>query len=481
MNSTTLPPLTLNQNSDSTHIHQTFAAQLDTSIRLRQSTTADRLAKIKKLKEAVLAHSDDIIAAGFADFGKPATEVELTEILPIVAEANDAIRKLSGWMKPKKVWPSRMMFGTFGYTQYEPKGRVLIISPWNYPVNLTLGPLVSAIAAGNTAIIKTSEMTPHLSAIISVIIRETFDETEVALFEGDASVAQALLALPFDHIFFTGSPAVGKVVMTAAAKNLTSVTLELGGKSPTIIDESADLELAAKNTLWAKFTNNGQTCIAPDHVYVHASVKDAFVKHCVDALDSIYGHDNKKIDSPDLARIVNPRHVARIKGLLDDATSRGARVISGGQYDESKRFIAPTLLDGIPEDAEIMREEIFGPLLPIISFTNLDSVIARINADPKPLALYVWSRNKDNIKKVMQQTTSGGACINHSVVQFLHGNLPFGGVNNSGIGSGHGHYGFMAFSHERGVVRSWIILAKMFYPPYTNFTRKLIAIFIKTV
>ncbi len=480
MNSTTLPPLTSPQ-AEATQIQRTFTAQADTAIRLRQSTTAERLAKIKKLKETLLAHADEVIAAGFADFGKPAAEVELTEILPVVAEANDAIRKLGGWMKPKKVWPSRMMLGTTGYTQYEPKGRVLIISPWNYPVNLTLGPLVSAIAAGNTAIIKTSEMTPHLSAVIATIIREAFEETEIALFEGDATVAQALLELPFDHIFFTGSPAVGKVVMAAAAKNLTSVTLELGGKSPTIIDESADLELAAKNTLWAKFTNNGQTCIAPDHVYVHSAVKDAFIKQCVDTLNSVYGQDSQKVESPDLARIVNPRHVARIKKLLDDATSRGARVITGGQYDENKRYIAPTLLDGIPDDAEIMSEEIFGPLLPIISFTQIDSVIARINADPKPLALYVWSRNKENIKKVMQQTTSGGACINHSVVQFLHGNLPFGGVNNSGIGSGHGYHGFLAFSHERAVVRSWIILAKMFYPPYSNLTRKLIALFIKTV
>ena len=480
MNSTTLPPLTSNQ-AETTQIQRTFAAQADTAIRLRQSTTAERLVKIKKLKETLLAHADDIIAAGFADFGKPAAEVELTEILPVVAEANDAIRKLGGWMKPKKVWPSRMMIGTVGYTQYEPKGRVLIISPWNYPVNLTLGPLVSAIAAGNTVIIKTSEMTPHLSAVIATIIREAFEETEIALFEGDATVAQALLELPFDHIFFTGSPAVGKVVMAAAAKNLTSVTLELGGKSPTIIDESADLELAAKNTLWAKFTNNGQTCIAPDHVYVHSAVKDAFIKQCVDTLNTVYGQDAQKVESPDLARIVNPRHVARVKGLLDDATSRGARIITGGQYDENKRYIAPTLLDGIPDDAEIMSEEIFGPLLPIISFTQIDRVIARINADPKPLALYVWSRNKENIKKVMQQTTSGGACINHSVVQFLHGNLPFGGVNNSGIGSGHGYHGFLAFSHERAVVRSWIILAKMFYPPYSNLTRKLIALFIKTV
>lgn len=472
---------TISQIAEPSAIQRTFAAQANTAIQLRQSTASDRIAKIKKLKATLLAHADDIIAAGFADFGKPATEVELTEILPVVAEANDAIRNLKSWMKPKKVWPSRMMIGTVGYTQYEPKGRVLIISPWNYPVNLTLGPLVSAIAAGNTAIIKTSEMTPHASAVIATIIRETFDENEVAIFEGDASIATALLELPFDHIFFTGSPAIGKVVMAAAAKNLTSVTLELGGKSPTIIDESADLALAAKTTLWAKFTNNGQTCIAPDHIYVHAAVKDAFLKHCIDALDNIYGKDAQKIDSPDLARIVNPRHVARLKNLLDDAISHGAHVITGGQFDENKRYIAPTLLDNIPEEAEIMREEIFGPLLPIITFTQLDQVIARINADPKPLALYIWSRNKDNINKVMQQTTSGGACINHSVVQFLDGNLPFGGVNNSGIGSGHGYHGFLAFSHERAVVRSWLILARMFFPPYTNLTRKLIALFMKTV
>lgn len=481
MNTNVLSPSVTPQSTELSAIQRTFVAHANTAILLRQSTAAERIVKIKKLKASLLAHANDVIAAGFADFGKPVAEVELTEILPVVAEANEAIRNLKHWMKPKKVWPSRMMIGTFAYTQYEPKGRVLIISPWNYPVNLTLGPLISAIAAGNTAIIKTSEMTPHASAIIRKIVQETFDDNEVSLFEGDATVAQALLELPFDHIFFTGSPAVGKVVMAAAAKNLTSVTLELGGKSPTIIDETADLKLAAKTTLWAKFTNNGQTCIAPDHIYVHAAVKDDFLKHCVDALDSIYGKDAQKIDSPDLARIVNPRHVARLKSLLDDATSRGARVITGGQYDENKKYIAPTLLDGIPDNAEIMHEEIFGPLLPIISFTQLDSVIARINADHKPLALYVWSRNKENIKKVMQQTTSGGACINHSVVQFLHGNLPFGGVNNSGIGSGHGHHGFLAFSHERGIVHSWLILAKMFYPPYTNLTRKLIALFIKTV
>ncbi len=468
-------------NSTTAEIQRVFNLQAATALALRQSTKQQRIAMIKKLKEAVLANKEAIIAAGFADFAKPAAEVELTEILPVIAEANDAIRQLGRWMKPKKVWPSRMMFGTQSYVQYEPKGRVLIIAPWNYPVNLSLGPLVSALAAGNTVIIKPSEITPNASAVIGKILREAFTEDEVALFEGDAPVAQALLELPFDHIFFTGSPAIGKVVMAAAAKNLTSVTLELGGKSPTIVDESADLALAAKNILWAKFTNNGQTCIAPDHIYVHAKVKEAFVQHCIQALEAVYGKGDAQADSPYLTRISNARHAARVKALLDDATSRGATILTGGQADFSKRYIAPTLLGNIPADAQIMQEEIFGPLLPIITFEQIDSVIKQINAAPKPLALYIWSDTSATIKKVMQQTTSGGACINHCAVQFLHGNLPFGGVNNSGIGNAHGHYGFLAFSHERAVLKNLVMLARMFFPPYTPFTRKLIALFIKMV
>jgi aldehyde dehydrogenase (NAD+) len=462
-------------------IRRVFDAQGPTALRLRQSSKAERLAQIRKLKHALLANREALIDAGRLDFGKPAAEVELTEILPVIAEANDAIRKLGGWMKPKKVWPSRMMVGTSACMQYEPKGRVLIIGAWNYAVNLCLGPLVSALAAGNTAIIKPSEMTPHTSAVLADIIRATFAEDQVALFEGEAGVAQTLIALPFDHIFFTGSPAVGKIVMAAAAKNLTSVTLELGGKSPTIVDETADLKAAARNILWAKFTNNGQTCIAPDHVYVHASVKPAFLQHCVDVLQSAYGEGELQAHSDSLARIVNVRHADRVRALLDDAIARGATVVTGGAVDAGQRYIAPTLLDNIADDAGIMREEIFGPLLPIIGYSQLDAVIARINAEPKPLALYIWSRKQRNIDQVMQRTTSGGACINHCVVQFLHGNLPFGGVNNSGIGSGHGHHGFLAFSHERAVVRNRVMLAGMFYPPYTAWTRKLIALFIKMV
>ncbi|TQC95411.1 aldehyde dehydrogenase family protein [Moraxellaceae bacterium AER2_44_116] len=460
-------------------IQAAFAAQLPTALRLRQSTLAERKSKIRQLRDAVLAHQAEIIQAGWDDFRKPATEVELTEILPVVAEANDALRKLKSWMKPVKVWPSRMMLGTVSHVQYQPKGRCLIISPWNYPVNLSFGPLISAIAAGNTVIIKPSEMTPHASAIISKIIRDVFNASEVTVIEGDAPIATALLTLPFDHIFFTGSPAIGKVVMAAAARNLTSVTLELGGKSPTIVDASADIELAAKNILWAKFTNNGQTCIAPDYIYVHAQVKQAFIAACQRTLTAVYGAQPQQSEC--LARVVNQRHTARLEGLLNDAREEGANIIVGGVVDAKDCFIAPTLIDGVTVNSRIMQEEIFGPLLPIIKYTDLDEIITHINSQPKPLALYVWSKTPAVIHQLMTQTSSGGACINHCVVQFLHGNLPFGGVNHSGMGSAHGHYGFKAFSHERAVVKTKIMLAKMFFPPYTPFTRKLIAIFLKTV
>jgi aldehyde dehydrogenase (NAD+) len=385
-------------------------------------------------------------------------------------------------MKPHRVMPTRTTLTTRAWIQYQPRGRCLIISPWNYPVNLSFGPLVSAIAAGNTVILKPSEMTPHLSSVIVKITRAVFSEEEVAVFEGDAAVSTALLDLPFDHIFFTGSPAVGKIVMAAAAKNLAGVTLELGGKSPTIIDESADLKLAAELTMWGKFTNNGQTCIAPDHVFVHESVKDDFVGHCREVLTATYGADAAaQKQSPYLARVVNTRHTARIKALLDDARERGAKPLTGGIVDESACYIAPTLITDIPKDARIMQEEIFGPLLPIIPFRTIDEVIHRINTEEKPLALYIWSRDQRTIDKVLAQTSSGGACVNDNVAQFLHGRLPFGGVNNSGIGNAHGHFGFKSFSHERAVIRTFFHSTKMFFPPFTNRVRSMIKLLMRIV
>ncbi len=441
-------------------IHEIFERQAATALRLRSSTAQERIAKIRKLRDAVIAHTEDWYRAAHADFRKPPGEVDLGEILPICIEANHAIRHLKKWMKPKRVWPTLMTLGTRSSVEYVPRGRCLILGPFNYPVNLTLGPLVSAIAAGNTVIIKPSELTPHLSGLMAQVVREVFTEDEVAVVEGDAQVAQGLQALAFDHVFFTGSPAVGKQVMAAAAHNLTSVTLELGGKSPSIVDASANLRLAASNILWAKFTNAGQTCIAPDHVYVHESVKDAWLVCCRQVIQKAYGESlAEQAANPHLAHMVNARHTSRVKTLLEDAQSRGARVLLGGGVAEDACFVQPTLLDQLPADSRLMSEEIFGPLLPVITFRSMEEVIDKINAGPKPLALYIYSQTSTHVDQVLTNTASGGACVNHALLQFMHGNLPFGGVNHSGIGNAHGHYGFKAFSHERAVVRTQVALA----------------------
>ncbi|WP_229458859.1 aldehyde dehydrogenase family protein [Massilia glaciei] len=453
-----------------------FARQQETAIRWRESTAAERIDRIKRLREALLDNRDNFYAAFAADYRKSPSEVEASEFLPVLEEMRHVLGRLKRWMKPHKLWPTTTMLGTSAWVQCQPRGRVLIVAPWNYPLSLCLGPLVSALAAGNTAIIKPSEMTPAVSGLMARIIAKVFPENEVALFQGSTPTSTALLALPFDHIFFTGSPAVGKVVMTAAAQHLTSVTLELGGRSPTIVDESANLTLAAETLMWGKFINNGQTCVAPDHVYVHTSVKPAFIDECKKVLKARYGETpGQQKASQDLTRIVNGRHTQRVAALLSDALARGAVAVAGGEVDEAQCYVAPTLLDQVPAGADILSTEIFGPLLPILSYSDLDQVIAEINAGPKPLALYFWSRKQAHIDKVLTRTSSGGACINHCVAQFAHGNLPFGGVNNSGIGNAHGVYGFKAFSHERAVLRSSpLMLIKLFFPPYTLNRYKLI-------
>jgi aldehyde dehydrogenase (NAD+) len=366
-----------------------------------------------------------------------------------------------------------MTFGTSAWVRYEPRGRCLIISPWNYPLTLTLGALVPAIASGNAVIIKTSEVAPHFSAVLATIIRETFSEDEVALFEGDAAVATALLALPFDHIFFTGAPSIGKVVMAAAARHLSSVTLELGGKCPSVVDASADIELAVKTIAWAKFANSGQTCIAPDHVYLHTDIAHEFTERFKALLDALYGEGAAAKSAP-LGRVINARHTARIGALIDDAKRRGAHVLYGGLVDEAAHFVAPTLIADVPRGAAIMTDEIFGPVLPLVVFSTIDEVIEQINEMPKPLAIYIWSRNRTQCDRIIENTSAGGTCINHQSIQFLHHNLPFGGVNNSGIGSYHGEWGIKAFSHERAIVRTNMMLAGIFFPPYTPWTQRIV-------
>ena len=461
-------------------IHRVFESQRATALRWRESTAEERIARIRKLRDAVQAAADDIRRAAADDFRKPQVEVDLTELFTVISEANMAMRKLRRWMKPKRAGFTPLMAGTQGRIEYQPRGRCLIISPWNYPVNLTFCPLVLALAAGNTVILKPSEMTPNLSAVMQKIIDRTFATDEVALFQGDAEVAETLLELPFDHIFFTGAPALGKVVMAAASRHLTSVTLELGGKSPTIVDASADLKTAARNICWSKFMNNGQTCIAPDHILVHESVADAFVEMAKARLSEVYGaDDDARQGSPDLARIVNERHTGRIKRLLDDARTKGAHVVFGGEMREEQRYIAPTLLEQVPSDAAVMQEEIFGPLLPIIRFRELDEVVERINAGEKPLALYIWARDRDRARAILDRTSSGGACVNNTVVHALHPLLPFGGVNHSGIGSTHGEFGFRSFSHARAIADTRIPLVQLFYPPYTSRVKSLIGLVMR--
>jgi aldehyde dehydrogenase (NAD+) len=455
-------------------IQRVFAAQKVTAQALKTSAIDARITKLKRLREEILNRHEAIVEAARKDFNRPVVETDFTEMMPVLMEISDYCRHLKKWMKQRKVSPTLAMLGTQAWTRYEPRGRCLILAPWNYPVTLTLGPLVPAVACGNTAMIKTSEVAPHFSSVLVEIVEAVFSEDEVAIFEGDASVATALLDLPFDHCFFTGSPAIGKVVMGAAAKHLTSVTLELGGKSPVVVDETVNIELAAKTIAWAKFINTGQTCIAPDHIYVHEAVRERFISRFCDHLREWYGEGESGLQAP-LSRSINSRHAARVAGLLDDAVGRGARVLFGGYVDIENCFVSPTLLTDIPANAEVMSEEIFGALLPIIPFTSLETVIETINNGPKPLAMYIWSNSASNTEQLITSTSSGGVCINHVSAHFLHHNLPFGGVNNSGLGSYHGEWGVRAFSHERAILKTRIMTIKMFFPPYTERVSRLLA------
>ena len=462
-------------------IERVFAKQQAYALKLRDSTAAERIAKIKKLRDSVLARREDIYKACYNDFKKPESEVDIGEIMAIVSEANHAIKSLKKWMKPVHVMPTKAMLGTRSYIRYEPLGVNLIIAPWNYPINLTLGPLISAIAGGNTAILKPSEMTPYTSKLMGEIVAELFNEEEVALFEGGVETTTALLELPFDHIFFTGSPAIGKVVMAAASKHLTKVTLELGGKSPTIIDKNVNIKNAAKSIAFTKYANNGQTCIAPDYVYIHEDVKEEFLNAISSHISTTYGDNtDKQAASPDYCRIVNDRHYARVKGILDDSIEKGGKVtVGGGTKGDGENFVAPTVISVADKSSRIMQEEIFGPLLPVIGYNDVQEVIDHVNANPKPLALYVYTKDQKFAQRVIGSTSSGDACINTGLVQFLHGNLPFGGVNNSGIGKAHGVYGFRTFSHERSVVRDIFASTLLMAPPYNSFVKRIIKLAIR--
>lgn len=429
---------------------------------------AARRTALATLATAIRQNEAALIAALAQDFGKPEAEVILTEILPVLQEIRHTSRNLRRWMHPRRAAPTLATFGTSARIRPEARGVCLIIAPWNYPFSLALGPLVSALAAGNSAILKPSEMTPATSALIARLVADSFSPDLVTVVEGGAEVSQALLALPFDHIFFTGSPAVGKIVMAAASKTLASVTLELGGKSPTIIGPDADLATAAKWITFGKFANAGQTCIAPDHVFVHRTVKDDFLAALRDRISQSYGTGK----SPHLAQIVNDHHAARLSGLLRDAVAKGARVtLDGGMRG---RQIGPTLIEAITPEMAIDQEEIFGPILPIIPYDDINTVTQQINARPKPLALYIFAKSRAKIDQIIAATSSGSVGVNLTVAQFTHSGLPFGGVNASGIGAAHGVYGFRAFSHERAILSNRFSALPLIFPPYTARVNRLI-------
>lgn len=463
----------------STEYQRVFDLQRENQYRIGNTSASERKAKIKAVQHAVeVEYRERIREAARQDMGKSVEEADLTEVFPVVSEAKHASRQVKSWTKPRRVTTPLSLFGARSWIKYEPKGVCLIISPWNFPFNLTFGPLVAALAAGNCVMIKPSEMTPHSSALMREMVGKLFPENEVALFEGGVDISTALLELPFNHIFFTGAPSIGKIVMAAAAKHLTSVTLELGGKSPTIVDETADIALAAKMIAWGKFANNGQICIAPDYIFVHQSKKAALTAALQKQLHEFYG-DNAE-QSASYARIVNQRHFDRVKSYLDDAVAKGAKILAGGQMTRDNKFIAPTLLENAPLDSAVMTNEIFGPVLPLFPYQTLSEPLEYIQANEKPLALYIYSRSSANINRILDNTRAGGTCVNTNDVHYFNHNLPFGGDNNSGIGKGHGKFGFEAFSNPRGVMKQILPSGlRLMMPPYTDFKRKLIELTIK--
>ncbi|TGM31863.1 aldehyde dehydrogenase family protein [Leptospira biflexa] len=462
-------------------IDRIFNAQKKKALELRLTNYKTRIQKLKKLKDVVLKYQPQIQNALHADFRKSAGEVDITEILPTIAEINDAIRHIKHWMRPKNVMTPPTLLGATSRIVYEPKGVCLIIAPWNYPFHLAIAPLAAAIAAGNTVMLKPSEFTPNTANIINVMLNEIFSEDEVAVFEGDVSVATALLEIPFDHIFFTGSTPVGKIVMTAAAKNLTSVTLELGGKSPSIIAEDADMKVAAERIMWGKFLNAGQTCVAPDYLLIPEAKVEEFVKYAKETTESFFKSKPENFTaSTDFCRIVNAKNFSRVSSYIDDAVKKGAKIAYGGEVRSSDNFIAPTILNNVSLDSKIMEDEIFGPLLPIVTYKSLDDAIHIINERPKPLALYIFTKKRSTSKYVLRRTSSGGAVINDVILHLVNPNLPFGGVNHSGHGSYHGIFGFKTFSHERSVLQTpKASIAKLMYPPYSGFVRLMVKLTTK--
>ena len=435
----------------------------------RTRPLAWRRAQLEGLRALARENGDELVAALQADFGKPTLEAWTTDVAIVAGEADQALKNLSRWTRPEKVkTPLSQMPGRARLIR-EPLGVVLLIAPWNYPVQLLLCPFVGALAAGNCAVLKPSEVSANTSAVLAALVPRYLDPECVAIVEGGVPETTALLEQRFDHIMYTGNAHVARVVMKAAAKHLTPVTLELGGKSPCIVDESADIDVAARRIAWGKFLNAGQTCIAPDYVLVHESREEELVTKLAQAVRSFYGDDPRS--TPDYARIASTRHHRRLTAMLKDE----AEVVVGGVGDEEERYLAPTVLRQVSPDSAVMQEEIFGPILPVLRIRDVDQAIDFVNAREKPLALYVFTSSPDVEQRVLERTSSGGVCVNHVIWQVAHPNLPFGGVGESGMGSYHGRQSFETFSHAKAVVsKTTRVDPKMLYPPYGKLKTRLV-------
>jgi len=422
--------------------------------RIARTGPRERIRKLLRLKAALVARRTRLAEAVRSDFGKHPFEFEVTEMRPVIDELNFAVRNLESWMRPVRVGTPLLLFRGSSEVRYQPKGVVLIMSPWNYPVNLALVPLISAVAAGNCVCIRPSSKVPLASRAVKDLVSRVFSPDEVAVVEGGHRVGDALLRLPFDHIFFTGSTGMGRKVMAAVARTLASVTLELGGKSPVVVDESADLGRAARRIAWAKFVNAGQTCVAPDYILVRREVEREFVAYLKKAVGEMYGTTERaRKASPDFCRIISPDAVRRLKVACARTVAAGAKLEMGGRFEPGKRYAAPTILSGVPPKSAIMAGEIFGPVLPVLAFRRTAEAVRMIRSREAPLVIHVFAGRRRVVREVIAGTASGGVVVNGALVQLANPELPFGGTGASGQGRYHGYAGFQAFSNQRSVFR----------------------------
>jgi aldehyde dehydrogenase (NAD+) len=434
----------------------------------RTRPLAWRIEQLERLRAMLVENADAVTRALHADLRKPETEAWATDVSLVLSEIALAKKSLRKWTKPEAIRTPMKLQPAKSWIVREPLGLVLIIAPWNYPVQLALAPLVAAIAAGNAAVVKPSEVTPHVSSLLATLIPNYLDRECIACVEGGVEETSALLAERWDHVFYTGNGRVGRIVMQAAAKHLTPVTLELGGKSPCIVDADCDLDVAARRIVWGKFINCGQTCIAPDYVLVHESRHDELLEKLVANLRAFYGEEPQR--SADLGRIVNEAHVDRLAKLLESG-----KAVIGGTVDRADRWIAPTILRDVAPDSPVMQEEIFGPILPVLAIRDVDEAIAFVNRGEKPLALYVFTERPAVEEAVITRTSSGGVCVNAVLWHIGNENLPFGGVGESGMGAYHGRHGFEVLSHHRAVLKKSVkVDPSIAYPPFTKLKKALI-------